>query len=81
MMTTKTAARKKTITKGIKIMSMTTEQELINRKKYLDQIGSRKDFRKTMSSTKKMMDSIMESIEDMYDASEKESSNAQTKFS
>jgi len=62
-------------------MSMTTEQELINDKKYLDQIGSRKDFRKTMSSTKKMMDSIMESIEDMYDASEKESSNAQTKFS
>lgn len=60
---------------------MTTEQELINRKKYLDRIGSRKDFRKTMSSTKKMMDSIMESIEDMYDASEKESSNAQTKFS
>ena len=58
-------------------MSMTTEQELINRKKYLDRIGSRKDFRKTMSSTKKMM----ESIEDMYDASEKESSNAQTKFS
>jgi len=57
-------------------MSVTTEQELINDKKYLDQIGSRKDFRKTMSSTKKMMDSIMESIEDMYDASEKESSNA-----
>jgi len=62
-------------------MSVTTEQELINDKKYLDQIGFRKDFRKTMSSTKKMMDSIMESIEDMYDASEKESSNAQTKFS